>query len=43
MFSYSFFNLTQFELNISALNRQNIVKGVQPAILTPLAPPGADP
>ena len=27
MFSYSFLNLTQFELNISAPNHQNIVKG----------------
>ena len=40
MFSYRFLNIPQFVLNISALNHQNIVKGVLPDILTPLTPLG---
>ena len=43
MFSYSFANLTQVELNISALNYQNAVKGVLTDILTSLASLGAHP
>ena len=41
MFSYSFSNIPQFGLNISAPNHQNIVKGVLPDVLTPLGTLGA--
>ena len=41
MFSYTFLNIPQFRLNISAPNHQNIVKEVLPDILTPLGPMGA--
>ena len=36
LFFYNLSNLAQFELNVSAPNRQNIVKGVLLDILTPL-------